>query len=100
MIVTCKRFNQLHGFGGFQCRYQKNTLQGFAEFLIEDIGLLIRDCTLHESHDKRWIGYPAKPWTNTSGEESWMNIIRFPTETDNAEFQEAALNAIDKYNEV
>jgi hypothetical protein len=39
---------------------RSNTLFGFADTLIPELHLRIREVTMHESHGKRWIGLPAK----------------------------------------
>jgi hypothetical protein len=47
-------------FEGFK-PFRKNTLFGFAEILITEIGLRIKDVTVLEKNGKRWAGLPAKP---------------------------------------
>jgi hypothetical protein len=32
---------------------------------------------LHERDGKRWIGWPAKPYTKKDGSQSWSNIVDF-----------------------
>ncbi len=40
---------------------ERNTLRGFADFLLSAIELHIRDCAVHESHGKQWVQLPARP---------------------------------------
>ena len=46
MTLTCKSFRP----------FQRNTLFGFAEILVEEIGLRIKDVTVFEKNGKRWAG--------------------------------------------
>jgi hypothetical protein len=36
-------------------RYERNTLRAFADLQLAS-GLILRGCTLHESHGKQWVG--------------------------------------------
>lgn len=56
---------------------RKNTLRGF--FTLElDNGMHIRDCTLHESQGKSWIGFPGVPWTDKDGTVKYKNVVIVP----------------------
>lgn len=56
---------------------RKNTLRGF--FTLElDNGMHIRDCTLHESNGKSWIGFPGVPWTDKDGKTQYKNVVIVP----------------------
>lgn len=39
----------------------RNTLVGFLDLKLEPSGLILRDCSLHEQNDRRWVGLPGKP---------------------------------------
>jgi hypothetical protein len=45
---------------------QRGSLQGFVTLHLPS-GLVIRDCTLHQSGEKRWVGLPGKPQIDASG---------------------------------
>ena len=77
--------------------YQKNTLQGFIDLVVTPPGIEIREATLHEKGGKRWIGLPAKPYTDREGKEAWSKIVAFPENADYSAFQQAALTAVDAY---
>ncbi len=77
--------------------YQKNTLQGFLNLTITPPGIEIREATLHEKGGKRWIGLPAKPYTDREGKQAWNKIVSFPDNADYSDFQRAALDAVDSY---
>ena len=75
----------------------KNSLQGFVSIFFPTVGLEIRDCTFHKLNDKRWIALPAKPYTTKDGKTSWAYIIAFPDRKVYGDFQEQALEALDKF---
>jgi hypothetical protein len=77
--------------------YRKNTLQGFLTVLLQPSGLEIRDCTVHQKGDKRWIGMPAKPYQDDSGDTKYSLIVYFPDRDRSDLFQKAALAAFDRY---
>jgi hypothetical protein len=46
---------------------RSNTLCGFITITIPEMHLRISDLTAHEKNGKRWIGLPAKPQIDRSG---------------------------------
>jgi hypothetical protein len=40
--------------------FQKSSLQGFAVIRMTNIGLEVRDVTLHQKNGKRWLQLPSK----------------------------------------
>lgn len=46
---------------------QRGSLQGFVTLHLAS-GLVIRDCTLHQAGEKRWIGLPGKPQIDANGD--------------------------------
>jgi hypothetical protein len=46
---------------------RSNTLFGFADIIVPELHLRIREATVHESNGKRWIGLPAKPQITREG---------------------------------
>jgi hypothetical protein len=48
-------------------RRRSNSLRGFADLLIPELRLRIREVSVHESHGKRWIGLPARPQVGRDG---------------------------------
>jgi hypothetical protein len=57
LTVRVESFKALHS----------NTLFGFADLVIPELHLRIREATVHESHGKRWVGLPAKPQVTRDG---------------------------------
>ena len=80
---------------GFK-EFRKNTLQGFADLLLPDIGLKIFGATLHEKNGSKWISLPAKPYQE-NGETKWSAILDFDSKDAREAFQRAALAAVEKY---
>ena len=78
-------------------KFKKNSLQGFVTLLLPTVGLQVKDCTLHESGGKRWIGLPAKPYQAEDGSTKYSYIISFPDKRVYGAFQDQALNALDEY---
>ena len=84
---------------------ERNTLRGFANFLIPDIELHIRDCAVHESHGKQWVQLPARPQLDQNrelireqnGKVRYATILTFDTTEAAAEFNDAALRALQDY---
>jgi len=77
-------------------KYEKNTLKGFLTVLLQPSGIEIRDLTLHSKNGKRWLNMPSKPY-ESDGETKYQYIVFFPDKDRAKKFQEAALNALDKY---
>lgn len=75
--------------------YTKNTLRAFFTLNLPS-GIIIRDCMLHESHGKRWIGLPAKPFEKPDGTRSWIPVVDIKEGRRQA-FNEAVLKLVDKH---
>ena len=78
-------------------KFEKNSLRGFLVIYMTNIGLEIRDATVHEKDGKRWIGLPAKPYQDESGNTKYSHIIKFTDKAKWSLFQDLALKALDKY---
>jgi len=57
--------------------YQKNTLQGFLDLRMTQIGLEIRGICVHEKNGSRWLQLPSKPYTKEDGSQGWQYILEF-----------------------
>ena len=78
-------------------KYQRNSLQAFLNLLLTNVGLEIKDCTLHSANGKKWIGLPAKPYDKEDGSTGYSYIIKFPEKDKYAAFQKQALRAVEQY---
>jgi hypothetical protein len=64
-MIRCIRFRA----------FEKNTLKGFAGLELTRVGLIIRDCTLHEKNRKEWVGFPARSYEAKTGETAWQPLV-------------------------
>ena len=80
-------------------KYEKNTLQGFLNLRMTNIGLEIRDITVHQKNGKRWLSLPAKavPSKESDGKPSYVAILEFYDKTYLEKFQSATLMALDRW---
>lgn len=77
--------------------YEKNTLRGFLTVRLTNIGLEIRDMTLHQKNGSRWVALPAKSYKKGDGGQGWSYIVKFYHEVRGKQFQKACLDAFDRY---
>src|SRR4051794_7723100 len=49
-------------------RFEANTLKGFVDLHIPHWRLKLFDCTVHESHGKRWVALPSRAQISTERE--------------------------------
>lgn len=76
--------------------FSKNTLQGFATIRMTNVGVEIRDVTLHEKNGKRWIQLPSKSYEK-DGKALWACILDFYDKSRGEQFQKATLAALDAF---
>jgi hypothetical protein len=74
--------------------HAKNTLQGFADLAIADIGLRIFDCTVFEKDGRWWVRLPSRSCVDRNGEVKWQDLFAFGDRDSEAAFQKAALAAL------
>jgi hypothetical protein len=73
------------------------SLQGFLTLRLPS-GLTLHDCTLHErANGARWIGLPARSYTQRDGTPAWARLVDFASKVAQARFQRLAKDAVDKY---
>jgi hypothetical protein len=46
---------------------RSNTLYGFADFVLPEVHLRVREATVHQLGSSRWIGLPARPQIDRDG---------------------------------
>ena len=76
--------------------YEKNTLRGFLSLSLPS-GLVIHNCALHQKDGARWIGLPSRQYTATDGKVSWSPMVEFASKEARYAFQDAALEAVDRF---
>jgi hypothetical protein len=76
--------------------HQKNTLRGFFTATLPS-GLVLSSLMLHEKGDSRWIGLPAREWTNDQGTKQYAKLVDFRDRATADLFRDKVLAALDKY---
>jgi hypothetical protein len=76
--------------------YERNTLRGFADLELSRVGLVLRDCPVHEKNGKEWVGFPARSYQDKEGATQWQALIEFVEGAREAreQFQRQAIEAI------
>jgi hypothetical protein len=81
---------------------RSNSLYGFADLLIPEIRLRIKDASVHQSHGRQWIGLPAKPQIDREGrvrhdergKVAYASILQFTDKTTSDAFSARAIEAL------
>jgi hypothetical protein len=95
MKIVCRKFQP----------FQKNTLRGFAEVVITDIGMVVRDVTVHTKNDFTWASPPAKPQVKDgrvvtdNGRAQYVPIIEFCSREARDDFSLSVVEAVLKTDE-
>jgi hypothetical protein len=84
--------------------FERNTLIGFADFELPEIGLLIKECTVHRKGERHWIGLPGRPQLKdgtavkdqSTGKVQYFNVLQFTGRSFADAFNAAAFAAIRK----
>ena len=75
----------------------KNTLKGVFSATMPS-GMVFHSLMLHERDDgKRWIGLPAKEWTNEQGVKQFSRFIEFTDRRSADRFRDEVLAALDAF---
>jgi DNA-binding cell septation regulator SpoVG len=77
--------------------YSKNTLVAFLDFTLLDIGLSIKGATVHEKEGSRWVGMPARSYSDAEGAH-WAPIIEFASKEARYRINDAVLAAYDLHS--
>ena len=76
--------------------HRRNTLIGFVDITLVDLGMSIRGCSIHTKDHKRWCGLPAREFTSDAGKK-WVPIIDFESQDDRWALYNGVLSAYDEY---
>jgi DNA-binding cell septation regulator SpoVG len=92
-MIACIKFRPL----------EKGALRGFADLKL-DSGLVLHDCMLIESGDRRWVNLPSKQMLDKDrqlvmkdGKVVYTPIVSIADKTRRELFSNTALNAIDAF---
>jgi len=95
MRVICLRFEAR----------PKGTQLGLADFLVQDLGLIVRGCSVHR-HDggSRWVSLPAKARIDKHNmlviehnRPVFESVLKFADDEAKTRFRDAALDAIERH---
>jgi hypothetical protein len=75
------KFRQVH----------KNTLRGFLSVRLSQVGLEIRDVSLHEKNGKQWLAMPSRPYEDSEGNRKYAFILEWFDSERKAQFESAVL---------
>jgi hypothetical protein len=91
MKVVCKKFSPL----------QRNTMLGFAEITIVDLGMTLRDIVVHSKNGASWASPPARPQVrdgtlmkDDSGKIVYAPIIEFGSREARDQFSNSVIEAV------
>ena len=74
--------------------HRKNTLRGFFDVRLTNMGLEIRGCCLHEKDGNQWIQLPSKPFEKDDDSMGWKYILDFYKSDKREAFQNMVLDAL------
>ena len=84
--------------------FEQNTLIGFCDLTLPEIGLTIRDCPVHRKGESRWVSMPGKPVIDRATKQiqidpqtqrpRYVNILDWTNADARREFQDAAVAAV------
>lgn len=88
MNVRCEKFREC----------VRNSLQGFADLILEPPGIRLHDCTFNQGSDgSEWVGLPSRQYEDHKGETKYARLVDFATRTAYYQFQTAAKDAIRQF---
>jgi hypothetical protein len=95
MKIVCKWFKP----------FERNTLRGFAEINITELGMTMRDVAIHTKNGSTWAQPPAKPQIKDgavvieNGKAQYINIIEFGSREARDKFSNAVISAVQATDE-
>jgi hypothetical protein len=84
---------------------ERNTLRGFLTLTLHPSGLVLRECSLHQKDNRRWLGLPGKPQLDSEGRHRMdastgkalcTAVVEIAGKSERERFQQEALAAVDK----
>jgi len=81
MALEITKFREVH----------KNTLQGFISVRLGNIGLEIRDISLHQKNGKEWLAMPSRPYQDSEGNRKYAFILDWYDKDRKAQFESTVL---------
>ena len=79
-------------------------LEGYSERFLSRAtlpsGLILNSLMLHERNGARWVGLPAREWTNTEGVKQFAKLVEFADRRTADKFRDSVLDALDQHLEL
>ena len=76
--------------------HSKNTLIGFFSARLPS-GMVLHNLMLHQKNEARWIGFPAREWTDQAGVKQFARFVEFADRDAAIRFRDQVLDALDKH---
>jgi DNA-binding cell septation regulator SpoVG len=76
--------------------HSKNSLVGFADVTLVDVGLAIKGVGVHERDGSRWIALPSRSYTSGT-EVKWTPVLDFDSKESRRRITDAILWALDEF---
>lgn len=73
---------------------KKNTLQGFVAVRLTDVGVEIRDISLHEKNGRHWLQMPSRPYDSTDGSRKYSFIVDWFDPIRKTQFETVVLGLV------
>jgi DNA-binding cell septation regulator SpoVG len=77
---------------------RKNTLRGFISVRMENIGLEIRDISVHEKNGKQWLAMPSRPYEDSEGNRKYAFFLDWHDKKQKAQFESSVMALIREGN--
>jgi len=74
-----------------------NTLRGFADVRMTNIGLTMKAIGVHQKNGSRWVTMPSKAYAKKDGSQGYEPIVEFYDKSMEGQFRRAFFDAFDKY---
>ena len=75
----------------------KNSLLATCDVHIVPWKMTLHEVKIFEKGANRWLGLPAKEFTNNMGEKKYTELVTFDNEAVKNRFRSQIMGAIDKY---
>jgi DNA-binding cell septation regulator SpoVG len=72
----------------------KNTLRAFLSVRMSQVGLEIRDISLHEKNGKQWLAMPSRPYKDSEGNQKYSFILDWFDSMKKTQFEAEILRLV------
>jgi hypothetical protein len=84
---------------------RRGTLVGFADIVVRELKLTIRDVALHRKGESRWISPPGRPWikdgavvVGEDGKIQYSQILEFANKGTRDAFGQVVWRAVEAFD--